>query len=104
MRSISSTCREFVKDIISGKHRRSGSIARYQPAVYQAKRPCSHLKAVCRAVDATASPIQNMGVDHRGTYVLMPQKLLDRPDIVPVLKQVCGKSPVWICPLPGQPL
>jgi hypothetical protein len=38
----------------------------------------------------TAS-IEDMRIDHRRAYVLMPKELLDRPNIVPVLKQMSGK-------------
>jgi len=37
-------------------------------------------KPIRRAVDATATTIQNMSVNHCGTYILVGQEFLDRAD------------------------
>src|SRR3989442_6299653 len=44
-------------------------------------------EAISRALDSPAAPVQDMGVDHRRAHVLMAQQLLDRPNIIPVLRQ-----------------
>lgn len=44
-----------------------------------------------RAQNPTASSIQNMGINHCGADIFVPQEFLNRPDIVTVLQQVRRK-------------
>lgn len=46
---------------------------------------------VCRAVYTQSPSIEGMSLDHGRTDVLMPKELLDRPDIIAVLKPMGGK-------------
>lgn len=39
-----------------------------------------------------ASLAQNMGVDHRGADVFVPQEFLDHPYVIPACEQVSGKG------------
>ena len=32
-----------------------------------------------------------MGVNHRSAYIAVPQQLLNRPNVVAVLEQMCGE-------------
>lgn len=50
------------------------------------------LEAVRRAVHSTSASVQDMGIDHGRTDVLMPKELLDRPDVVAVLKEMGGPA------------
>ena len=47
---------------------------------------------VSRALDRQSGPVQNMGVDHDGGDIRMPQKLLHRADVVACFEQVGGKG------------
>jgi len=49
-------------------------------------------QSVHRATDTPAPTVQNMGVNHSGRYIGMPEQLLNRPDVVAVLKQVRGNA------------
>jgi len=42
-----------------------------------------------RAPDSHTAPVQHMGIDHGGSYVLVPEELLDCSNVIAVLKQVC---------------
>ena len=35
--------------------------------------------------------VEHMGVNHGGLHILVAQKLLNRADIITILKQMCGK-------------
>ena len=43
---------------------------------------------VCRTPDASSALVQDMGVDHGGVDVAVPQQFLDRPDIVPFFQEM----------------
>jgi hypothetical protein len=45
-------------------------------------------QSVGGASDAPAASIQDMGVNHRGTNVVVSEKLLNCPDIITVFQQV----------------
>jgi hypothetical protein len=49
-------------------------------------------KIVERAANGEPTPVENVGVDHRGLDVLMAEQLLDGPDVVAVFEQVGGKG------------
>ena len=49
-------------------------------------------QSVHRATDTPAPTVQDMGVNHSGRYIGMPEQLLNRPDVVAVLKQVRGNA------------
>lgn len=55
----------------------------YLPGCWQALS-----QAVSRAVNSSAASIEDMCVDHCRADVLVPEKFLDRPNIVAVLKQM----------------
>jgi len=40
------------------------------------------------APDTPSPPVEHMGVYHRCADVLVPEKFLDRPDIIPILQEV----------------
>ena len=46
------------------------------------------LERVDGAANASRSPVEDMGVDHRRLHIAMTQKLLDRSDIVTAFQQV----------------
>ncbi len=46
---------------------------------------------VHRASYAPPAAVEDVGVNHRGTDIPMPQQFLDRPDVVSVLEQVGGE-------------
>ena len=48
-------------------------------------------QAIHWAVDATPTAIQDMGVNHGRADIPVPEKLLDCPNIIAILKQVRGK-------------
>lgn len=48
-------------------------------------------EAVCRAVHAVSVSIEDMCIDYGWTDVLLPEDLLDRPNIIAVLKQMGRK-------------
>ena len=50
------------------------------------------LQAIQRAFRPAAALSQHVGVDHRRGHVVVPQQLLNRPDIRPPLKGVRGKT------------
>lgn len=43
-------------------------------------------------LDAPASAVQHVGVDHGRFYILMPQKFLDRSYIVAAFQEMCRKG------------
>ena len=43
-------------------------------------------QSVHRATDTPAPTVQDMGVNHSGRYIGMPEQLLNRPDVVAVLQ------------------
>ena len=45
-------------------------------------------ESIRRATDTPAPSVQDMGIDHSGRYIGMPEQLLNRPDVVAVLKQL----------------
>jgi len=49
-------------------------------------------QAVRGAVHPMPAPVQEMGIDHRCAYVLMPEQLLNRPDVVAGFNQMSGKG------------
>jgi len=51
-----------------------------------------HAEPIGGAADPSAPSIQDMGVDHGCADISMAKKFLDRPNIVPILKQVGGKG------------
>ena len=51
-----------------------------------------HAEPIGGAADPSAPSIQDMGVDHGRADISMAKKFLDRPNIVPILKQVGGKG------------
>ena len=64
-------------------------IARYWPADY---RLCLISQSVRRAGNTSATFVQNVGIDHCGTYIIVPQELLHRPDIISSLQEMSGKG------------
>jgi hypothetical protein len=48
--------------------------------------------AAQRAAHPAASTIQDMGIDHRGRDVRVPEELLDRADVVSVREEVGGET------------
>ena len=48
----------------------------------------AHLEPVQRTHHPTRPPIQHMRVDHRRAHIIVPQQLLDGPDITPTLQQM----------------
>jgi hypothetical protein len=48
-----------------------------------------------------ASSIQNMGVNHRGAHVLMPEQFLHRADVITRLQQMGGEGMPKTEQLPG---
>ena len=53
--------------------------------------PCNGSEAIERALNPCRSATQDMGVDHGGPHVFVPQELLDGPDVVPVFEQMRGE-------------
>ena len=49
-------------------------------------------QAVEGTAHAAGSPVQQLGVDHRGPEVGVPEEFLDRSDVLPILKEVCGEG------------
>lgn len=68
----------------------SCSLSGYQPAVYLANE--SQSEAVCRAIHSLSASIEHMRIDHRRADVFVPEQLLNRPDVVAILKQMGGKG------------
>ena len=56
--------------------------------------PLSHRPAqeIDRAPYSESSTVQDMGVDHRCADTPMPEKLLDRPNVVAGREKVCGEA------------
>ena len=50
------------------------------------------MRSIQRTADALAAAIENMCINHGCTYILMPQKLLDGSDIIPILQQMGSKG------------
>ena len=48
-------------------------------------------KSIQRAADSLATFVQYMRIDHGRTHILVPQQLLNCPDIIAALQQMCGK-------------
>jgi len=55
---------------------------------------CCHKpsEGVCRTPDPMASFVEDMRVNHGRFDILMPQKILDGPDVVSVFEQVARKT------------
>ncbi len=49
-----------------------------------------------RTADGPAPVVQDVGLTHRRTYILVPERLLDRPNVVAVFEQV-GREHVLGC-------
>jgi len=49
-------------------------------------------QAIHGAVNATPTPIQDMGVNHGRADVLVAEELLEGPDAMPILEQVSGEG------------
>jgi len=45
----------------------------------------NHPKLIRRAMNSLTAAIQDMGIDHRGTDIFVPQEFLNGPDVVAVL-------------------
>src|SRR5439155_10347598 len=45
-----------------------------------------------RTTDMDSRPVQDMGIDHRGSYVFMAEQLLHCTNIIAVLKQMRGET------------
>src|SRR6266496_6567860 len=63
----------------------------------QPNSPAGSNGAVLKCADGTADtpasgPVQNVGIDHRRFQILVPEQLLDRPDIISLVQQVGGKA------------
>ena len=63
----------------------------------QPNSPAGSNRAVLKSVGGTADtpasgPVQNVGIDHRRFQILVPEQLLDRPDIISLVQQVGGKA------------
>ena len=50
------------------------------------------LQVVRGTHDALASPVQNMGINHRGFHVLMAEELLDCPNVVAPFQKIRRKG------------
>ena len=50
------------------------------------------LQFVRGALDALASPVQDMGINHRGFHVLMADEFLDCPNVVPPFQKIRRKG------------
>jgi hypothetical protein len=50
------------------------------------------LPAVGGAADGEAATVQDVSVDHGRRHVLVPQQLLNGPDVVPVLEKMGGEG------------
>lgn len=55
------------------------------------------LQEVYGALDTSAAPVQDVGVDHGRLHALVAEEFLDRPDIVAVHQEVGGEgvAQVW---------
>ena len=54
--------------------------------------PAARSRAVRRAAYAECTAIQDVGVDHGGADIMMPEKLLDGADVIAILQQMGGKG------------
>ena len=55
---------------------------------------CPAASGIQRAAHALAAPIENLCVDHRGRYILVPKQLLHSTDIVAIFQQMrCKRVP-----------
>src|SRR5215469_8814321 len=54
--------------------------------IMAARNRASH--SVRRATNSSAASIQNVGVNHSGVYIPVPQQLLNSSDVISVLQQV----------------
>ncbi len=52
----------------------------------------AHSEVIHRAMDPSTSPIEDVGVHHRGAYIPVSEQLLNCPDVVAVFKQMRGKG------------
>ncbi len=52
----------------------------------------TRLKGIDRATDTMPSLIENMGINHRRTDILVAKQLLYCPNIVPIFQQMSGKG------------
>jgi hypothetical protein len=43
-------------------------------------------------MNSLTAAIQDMGIDHRGTDISMPQELLSGRDVVSIFQQMCGEG------------
>jgi hypothetical protein len=43
-------------------------------------------------MNSLTAAIQDMGIDHRGTDISVPQELLNGPDVVSIFQQMCGEE------------
>src|SRR5262245_43355879 len=50
------------------------------------------LQAIQRAEDATATPVEDVGVDHGGIHVGVAEQLLNGADVVALLQEVSGEG------------
>ncbi len=48
-------------------------------------------ESIGRAVDSLPASVQHMGVDHRRAHIFVTEQLLDRPNIIAILKHVRRK-------------
>lgn len=51
----------------------------------------SEVQRVYRALDPPTTSVEDMGVDHRGADLPVPEELLDRAGVIGVLEQVGGE-------------
>jgi hypothetical protein len=54
--------------------------------------PAYPSQEVERALDSTATTVEDMGVDHGRLHALVPEQLLDRPEVIPVHEHVCREG------------
>ena len=76
---------------ISGPDIRTGSGPAEGREGARSPRP-SRPQPVHRAPDSQPATVQDMGVDHGGADIPVPQEFLDGPDVISVLQQVGGKA------------
>ena len=43
-------------------------------------------------MNSLTAAIQDMGIDHRGANILVPEKFLNSPDVVSILQQARGNT------------
>jgi hypothetical protein len=59
---------------------------------YAQRRGETGSQEIHRALDAPATTVEHMGVDHRGLHALVPEELLHGPNVVAVHQKVRGKG------------